>query len=273
MITLIKFLKRIFKFLNKDYPIITNTISIIALIIAVSTMNKATEQFNLSNEQSDALFKKQFSQTDSLFSTQIQQSDSLFTQLFSKNDSLLNHISNLQGISDRQLRTLNTTLIENKESGRPIFNFIGTQIGNQIITHDENEDCTIEIFVNFTNEGNRIAYECVYRSFVIFDDFKDFQSGFSDPSFVVHPHENIPSLISIQIPKKFKDNFFICFELNYYDLKLDKYFMQTYYAQYQKVISLNFYTARDYEPKLVEVINKILIKANKPLWGEYYKTK
>ena len=248
--------------LNKERPILNNIISIantvlaiVALYIAISAMNKATKQFEQDALQSDKLFRIQLKQTDSLFNEQL-----------ARNDSLINQITKLQRITDKQLSTLDVTLYENKLAGRPLF-----QIGVTKINSVDASDSRIfapEIRTEFSNIGNRFAYKTRLRRFVVFDNYSAVVYN-ADTLLMIEPQEPSAILMHPAIPVEFKDNFFYCLEIAYYDEKMRRFYVQVKYMNYRKEREFEFYLADSWENELKTAINKVLRENYSPLLGKY----
>lgn len=224
-------IKNIFKVLLKKLEsplfgafvnVVMLVIAIYALIIAKRTLDNADEQFQVNSITSDSLFNVQLSYSKKL------------------NDSLILQISTLQKITNSQLQITNEQLKVSKEiyqdqlfSGRPII------VVKDFIISDTSliqaDLFSPKISTIYENVGKRSAIDVVFRPYIVYPDYSDFRaSDFFSKSSIMEPNASHTHQYKPKIDKKYKLDFFYCFEISYYDKILDKRFNQYYYQHYRR---------------------------------------
>jgi hypothetical protein len=231
--------------------------TLLSLIIGASAIWIAYNGTKDSNEQ----FNKNTMHADSLFNTQLKNAKNL-------NDSLIIQIRDLQGITNKQVILTNQQLKVAKiefqaqlYTERPLIQIAALQMKDTIFL---SQDYFRPIFSTYvSNLGKRTAYNSIFREFVVLPDFSETIISPDSAQFFLTPGDIKQSFSSPLIPFRFKDDFYLCSEFEWYDQILKKNFIQVYYHHYYKDAStkkLNFYLCNENE-----IQNKIRVTINKRL--------
>ncbi|MGD8307105.1 MAG: hypothetical protein PVF17_10655 [Ignavibacteria bacterium] len=245
-------------------PIFNSLLNLVMLGVAIYALVIAIRTFDNANEQ----FEKNSRSSDSLFNVQLRYSKQL-------NDSLINQISQLQEITNSQLKITDEQLEVSKETyrnqlytGRPkivlLYNFI------KDTSFVFNNAFSPVISTKYTNVGNRNAVNLKSRFFVVYPDFSGIRSSALFPEMTgnFEPEASSTYEFKPRIPVQYKDEFYYCVEFSYYDNILKKEFYFPYYFHYYKNRNeYNFYDCEDnVKPKIKNTINNILKALDIPLF-------
>lgn len=248
-------IKIFFRYLSKILPLF---IGIAALYIAIESLDNANRQFQINSKSADSLFNIQLKNSKEL------------------NDSLINQISILQDITNKQLQItdkqlkISTELFQDQlYSGRPKIVVLSNEITDTIKTLDYTFSLRMEII--YENIGNRMANELTIRTFTLVNNFSTIQANrMIKESYFVEPN-GIRRLISkLTMHTKYKDNFYYCYDIIYYDEILKQEFIQSYYYQYHKHADIySFYHCNiEDEEKIRESLNNWLRVKNERLFDQ-----
>jgi hypothetical protein len=237
---------------KKSNSYIQTTLNIIALGIAIYAVIISQKTLDNSNSQ----FEQNMQSSDSLFNYQLKYSKQL-------NDSLIYQISELQKITnnqleitDKQLQVSIQTLQEEIYSRRPkiIINSNEIKDTNLII---DGEVFSPVIQTTFSNIGKRPAINFSLRAFVLYSDFSNLRMG--DKHFENYVEPNIPKRFDFKpkFPVIYREKFYYCFEIKYYDEELKRQFYRAYYYHYYK--SRNKYHFNDCD---IDEVEKVRQKTN-----------
>jgi hypothetical protein len=248
-------IKLFFRGLSKLLPLL---ISIVALYVAFESMNNANRQFQINSETSDSLFNIQLKNSKEL------------------NDYLIIQISKLQEITKQQLKItdeqLNISIELLKDqiySGRPKIAALSNRITDTVKTLDYIFSPRIE--TAFQNIGKRFADKLTIRTFILFNNFSTIRADIlPKASYFVEPNAKITRHLIPSIDKKYKDNFYYCYDIIYYDEKLKINFTQAYYFRYYKLADrYDFYRCKiNDEEKIRESLNNSLRTNNERLFDQ-----
>ena len=196
-----------------------NIISLIALIVAIISMTNANQQFKENSITSDSLFNVQLENSRKL-------NDSLIQQIFE-----LQIITSKQlEITDEQLKILTSSLNEEIYAGRPKFQLEGSYIEDTLIINGRFSPTIITPFINI---GRRFAYKTRFKAFIVYPDFSGLRcSDFLNYSRTMETNTRVLNTFKPMIPILYRDNYFYCFEIEYYDNVLHQIFKQTEYFHY-----------------------------------------
>lgn len=259
-----------FNILKKVNPLLTTFLTIImtiltgiAIYIAVQSLENSQFQFIKSNQMADSLFKIQLANSKEL------------------NDSLISQIHGLQEITKKQLRITDEqlkisieTFQEQLYSGRPKMIVASIKMEDSLRIIDGMFNTTI--YIKSVNNGRRYADSLMVRSFLItpnfsFTDFRTSVTTKQQPRpLSVGPRQSYTHEFMPKFKSEYKDNFYLCFEISYFDRILREEFRHVYYHHYKKIGNeFKFYVCRDAEKyKLQNFINIVLKKINQPLFVE-----
>ena len=242
-------LRKIYIFINRNS---SNIIALIALYISIVSLNNANKQFEINSQSADSLFNVQINNEKRL------------------NDSLIKQISDLQNItskqlefSEKQLNILTSTLDEEKYAGRPKFQIGKTYIQDTVVL--DNKIFSPAIMTPYINVGRRFSYKTQFKSFIVYPDFSGIRGGLIPKNIMtLESNASMINRFKPQIPIQFKDDFYYCFEIVYYDKGLNREFKQTEYYHYFKSRGKNeFNSCNDNdEKKIKNVVNAYLRKIN-----------
>lgn len=248
-------IKIFFRHLSKILPLF---IGIAALYVAIEGRNDANRQFQINSKTSD-----------SLFNTQLKHSKAL-------NDSLISQISILQDITNKQLQITDEQLKISIElfqdqiySGRPKLYVLSNKIADSTITIDN--IFQPRIVTVFKNNGKRSANKISIRSFTLFNNFLALKANLkTEESYIIEPEGARKFQAMPVINQKFKDDFYYCYDIIYYDKILKQEFIQPYYYHYYKSgDKFDFYFCKiDSKEKIKESINHWLRTLNKRLFDQ-----
>lgn len=221
-------------------------------------MNNANRQFQINLETSDSLFNIQLKNSKEL------------------NDSLINQISILQEITNKQLQITDKQLKISKQllqdqiySGRPIMVVLSNKIVDTIKTLDY--IFSPRIVTIYKNFGKRFADNLTIRKFILTNNLSKIETNIQGKiSLSVEPNAIRETQCMPKINKKFRDNFYYCYEFIYYDKILNQEFTQPYYFQYYKSADkYNFYNCKiEDEVKIRDSINNWLRPKNERLFDQ-----
>jgi len=252
---ILNYIRIFFRFLSKNFSLF---IAIAALYVAIESMNNANRQFQINSETSDSIFNIQLKNSKEL------------------NDSLINQISILQDITNKQLQTTDKQLKISIEllqdqiySGRPKMVVLSNKIADTIKTLDY--IFSPRIVTIYKNNGKRFANNLTIRKFIISNNLSEIETNIQRKKSILVESNAIRETQSIpKINKKFRDNFYYCYEFIYYDKILNKEFTQPYYFQYYKIGGkYNFYNCEiEDEVKIKETINNWLRPKNERLFDQ-----
>lgn len=247
--------KIFFRYLSKILPLF---IGIAALYVAIESINNANKQFQINSITSD-----------SLFNTQLKHSKAL-------NDSLISQISILQDITNKQLQITDEQLKISIElfqdqiySGRPKLYVLSNKITDSTIIINNNFQPRIETV--FKNNGKRSASKIFIRSFTLFNNFVAIKANLKNDESYIIEHEGARTFQAMpKISLKFKDDFYYCYDIIYYDKILQQEFIQSYYYHYFKSgDKFDFYFCKiDNKEKIKKSINHWLRTLDKRLFDQ-----
>ncbi len=204
-------------------------IEYLAIVIAVFSLLYSIRSFNNANEQ----FKENSQASDSLFNIQLTNEREL-------NEKLIAEITKLQEITNNQLIIIQNLLevsestLENKKySERPILTF-GKFIlkdGDKII----NGMYAPLIELKYQNQGKRSAISITIRPFIVSNDMKVLKAGASKIiNSYLEPGGGSEIEYKPKFDTKYKDNFYYCIEIQYYDQLLSRKYNKTFYTNFYK---------------------------------------
>lgn len=214
---------------KKSDSYLQTILSFIALGVAIYAV--IISQITLDNSNSQ--FEQNIRSSDSLFNYQLKHSKEL-------NDSLIYQISELQKITNNQLKITDEqlqisiqTLQEEIYSRRPKIIVEKNEIKDtNIITG--NEFINPEIFTYFNNIGKRPAKNFLIRAFILFSDFSSYIPAEKQENEIIDPEQSFIFIFNPKIPFVYKDDFYYIFEIIYKDDELKRKFSQAYYYHYNK---------------------------------------
>lgn len=257
----INILRRISTFIQK--PIFSALVTLVTLLVAIFALFYSIKTLDNANDQ----FKQNSKQSEKMFNEQLQNSKS-------QNENVVSQIKELQQITDAQLIITDEQLRVSKEvlndqiyAGRPKFIIMNTTIldTNKIV--DNLYKPKISIIVK--NIGRRFANNYSYRPVLVFPDYSNmrFLNNESD-NLEVEPEGSLTENFYPEIPLKFRDRFYLCIELEYYDSYAKSFYHQVYYYAYKSVRNdYQFYVCSNEEStKLKQHINIFLKKFDQPLF-------
>ena len=246
-------------------PILNTIISIIALYIAYLALNLANETLENSNKQ----FEQNSKYSDRVFNIQLKSSKELGDSLISQIKGLQNITSKQLKITDQQLKISTETLSEQLYENRPKVIVSSIEIIDTNLYIEYKFSPLIKIGVK--NIGKRTALKTHLRQFIIYSDFSGIRhhNYFPMTSIDIQPENSYVSTFKPKINYIQKDEFYFCFEINYYDEKLNKKFSMPYYYFYHQDRGEYTYSVCDDSTKniLQKKINKFAKSVDEPLFG------
>jgi len=235
-------------------------LNILALLVAVYAVQIARKTLNETSKQ----FQQNMISSDSLFNLQLNHSKIL-------NDSLIYQITELQKITNNQLKITENqlrisiqTLQEEIYSGRPKIVIQGISIADTNMVINEKIFSPL-IKTQYENIGRRPAIDFVYRTFILYPDFSNARLGEKQSKNFVDPGRGSSVLnFTPKIPIAYKDDFYYCIEISYYDKELERKFHQAYYYHYYRSREGYdfFYCELEEANKIRGALNKILKRNN-----------
>lgn len=242
-------------------------VAIWALWISIQVYELTNIQFKENQRTSDSIFQIQIN-------TQRQLSDSLIQQIedLQKITSQQLKVSSKQKeMTEKQLEVMIKTLREEKYKGRPQIVF-GLSFIKDTLKKEEERIFSPTIRTHYQNVGNRFALNTRFRAFVIYDGFKHFSSGelTGSRAETIETDAIIANEFKPTILAEFKEEFYYCFEVIYYDKGLDETFRQANYSKYYKSRGeYGFYLCKDdIKEKLKNRINLEMRKHNLPIFDQ-----
>lgn len=239
-------IKIFFRYLSKILPLF---IGIAALYVANESMSNANKQFQINSETSDSLFNVQLKHSKEL------------------NDSLINQISILQDITNSQLQITDQQLNISKEilkdqifSGRPKIYVRKNEIADTIKISDHIFMPKIE--TSYKNTGKRSANDLSIRGFILYGDLSIIKANLAqlESSHLEPEGERTFHLIS-EIQNEYKDNFYYCYDIVYYDHILEQKFIQSYYFRYYKFgDKYSFYECKNNEKDRIKMAINVKLR-------------
>lgn len=242
-------IKIFFRYLSKILPLF---IGIAALYVAIESMNNANEQFLINSNNADSLFNVQLKNSKEL-------NDSLIRQI-----SILQDITNKQlQITDQQLNISMEVLKDQIYSGRPKININSSKIADTIKISDDIFQLRIE--TDFQNIGKRNADDLTIRTFFLYNKLSTIRKDkVPRSSQFILPEQRIRNNVLLTIDKKFMNDFYYCFDITYYDKKLEEKFSSAFYYHYYELGGIyNFYYCEKRERKIIrDILNKFIKAPN-----------
>lgn len=232
-------------------------VAIIVLLISKKTLDNANLQFEQNSKTADSLFNLQLSYAKNL------------------NDSLISEIGRLQEITGKQLRITDEqlrisieTLNEQIYSGRPKIIVLSDQIKDKENIKDE--IFSPNIITTFKNIGKRFAESVSLRPFIVYPDFSQIRGGALPNPHLLEPGTEHIYEFKPRINVKFRDDFYYCYEIVYFDKILKQQFKQVYYRHYYKRRrSFEFFFCKlEEEIRIKRTVNDILKTINESLFDE-----
>lgn len=213
---IIKQTKLFLRFIINNPSII---VSIAAFFLAVLSYRNANWQFSENSKNSKKVYIDQLKNSKSL------------------NDSLINQIRKLQEITnkqvkitDDQLKVSEEILLAQKYSGKP--NILESDLNISDTNYRFNDLYSPTIEFKIKNVGLRYAYNIRTRNFLIYIDYSDFRIPKSTYHNFLEPSSEKIIGFQPKIDPKYKNEFYYCFDICYYDKLLKESFYQAYYYHY-----------------------------------------
>lgn len=241
--------------LNKLKKYSKSLVDYLAIFIAVISLLYSILSFNSANNQ----FKENAQSSDSLFNIQLTNEKEL-------NEKLIAEITKLQEITNNQLIIIQNLLevsestLENKKySERPILTF-----GKCILK--DGDDIIDGMFaplieLKYQNQGKRSAFSITIRPYIISSEMKLLKAGLSkNIGSSLEPGGSSEIEYKPKFNIKYKDNFYYCIEIQYFDNLLSRKFNYTLYTNYYNSRNkFEFYNCDENKRKeLKSVINDYL---------------
>ena len=257
---------RFTNFFKNEHPVLKFILEICTFIIAIIAIFLAMKSI----DQADIQFKTNSEQSDSLFNIQLMNAKRL-------NDSLISQIKTLQDVSNNQMKITDEQLKVSRAiyhsqlyADRPQISIQSNEISDTNYVIDGL--FSPKIITTYMNVGRRMARNLHFRPFIIYPDFVGYRPDMKKSiKENLDPTSGITSDFISHIPVKYKEDFYYCFDISYYDDILDQYFHNTYYYSYHRIrTKLDFYTCTvEIQLKLKSFIDINIIKDSKTsLFGE-----
>jgi len=267
--------KNIISVTSLIFTILAVYIAYLAYNTALDSIQDANAQRLVDMERSNAQFKLQMEGARKL------------------NDSLIMQIESLQKITaeqlevssqmsekiQKQLNILEASLDVQQYEGRPVISFEPSVIVDSSFIENGRYYSPM-IKTRYENSGKRFAYEARFRAFVVYNQFTlmdlpkrtKVKSGTLVPnSGKPTPNSGMSSLFGPRILPQFKNDFYYCYEITYFDKGLNRYFNQVKYLHYFSTErnELDFYNCTGDEEDIIRrVINERLSYLNRPLFDQ-----
>lgn len=213
---------------------------------------------------------------DTLFNIQLEAAKSL-------NNSLILQIQSLQEITSQQLEVsskqsniikkqldiLEAGLDEQENTNKPNIRLFRTEITNSIFDEERNL-FSPTISTRYDNTGKRVAYDLKFRAFVVYGHRITAAPPSELISDNIEPDGGGVNSFTTPIWGQYKNDFYHCFELSYFDKVLNGYIEDVTYQHYFKNNGrIAFYTClEDEKLKLKKAINDRLSKMGMPLFDQ-----
>lgn len=248
--------------------------TVLALLIAYLAYNTALESIENANaqrlvdmERSDAQFKLQMEGARSL-------NDSLIIQIESLQEITAEQLdvsSQMSEVIQKQLNILESALEAEQYAGRPKLHFQPTVITDSIFK-ENGRYFSPTIVTTYQNIGKRFAYELRYRAFVVYNQFTEVNMSklISLTLEVLETNGSLAYEFKPTINAQFKDDFYYCYEITYFDKGLNRNFKQANYFHYYKSRGkYEFFLCSDEENDRIRMrLNEELEYLNRPLLNQ-----
>jgi len=173
-------------------------------------------------------------------------------------------------ITDEHLKISIQTLQEELYSGRPKIIIGGSEISDTNMIIEENI-FSPKILTYFTNIGKRPAKNFNLRAIVVYTDLSGLRTGEDYLINTVDPGPKSVFEFKPRIPLMYKDDYYYCVEIKYYDELLKREFQQSYYYHYYKSRQDYdfFYCDKEESREIRSTMNRILKSYNKKLFDNW----
>lgn len=217
-------------------------VSLVALKVSFMNINNANRQFKINSKASKELFNLNLNNSKAL------------------NDSLINQIAKLQlltnkqiEITDEQLKITKSSLYDQILSKRPLIALVENFITdtNKLV----GDLFAPNICTTLKNVGQRPAYEVNVFPFIITSDFSDVVKPYqNDLSIMIEPETDYTKKWLPKFNKKYKDNFYYCYLISYYDKSTEKYFKEeSFWHHYKLRGKFEFYSCSELEKSKLRI--------------------